>query len=120
MSDEPQPPAEPPASAAPPPAAVPASPPNAHIPLELPNNLEPIYTNFAIVSHSPSEVILDFARALPNMRARVVARMVTSPLNAKLILRALADNLGRFEAQYGEIVVPTHLAEQLFKPPKPE
>ena len=98
----------------------PASSANAHIPLELPSNLEPIYTNFTIVSHSPSEVIIDFARALPNMRARVVARMVTTPLNAKLILRALTENLSRFEAQYGEIVVPTHLADQLFKPPKPE
>ena len=35
-------------------------------------------------------------------------------------LRALTENLNRFEAQYGEIVVPTHLADQLFKPPKPE
>jgi hypothetical protein len=112
MSDEPLPPAEPPPPAAPPPPA--------HIPLDLPNNLEPIYTNFALISHSPSEVILDAARALPNMRARVVARLVMTPLNAKLLLRALTDNLARFEAQHGEIAVPTHLADQLFKPPKPE
>lgn len=114
MSDEPLPPAEPPA-----PPAAPAPP--AHIPLDLPNSLEPIYTNFALISHSPSEVIIDAARALPSMRARVVARLVMTPLNAKLLLRALTDNLSRFEAQHGEIVVPTHLADQLFfKPPKPE
>lgn len=115
MSDEPLPPAEPPA---PQPAAAPPAP--AHIPLDLPSSLEPTYTNFALISHSPSEVILDFARALPNMRARVVARMLMTPLNAKLLLRALTENLGRFEAQHGEIVVPTNLADQLFKPPKPE
>ncbi len=46
--------------------------------------------------------------------------MVLTPLNAKLLLRALAENLEKFEAQYGEIVVPTHLADQLFKPPRPE
>jgi hypothetical protein len=41
-------------------------------------------------------------------------------MNAKLLLRALAENLGKFEAQYGEIIVPTNLADQLFKPPKPD
>ncbi len=117
MSGDPLPPTDPPTPPAPPPAGPPAS---ANIPLDLPNNLEPTYTNFALISHSPSEVILDFARALPNMRARVVARLVMTPLNAKLLLRALTDNLNRFEAQHGEIVVPTHLADQLFKPPKPE
>lgn len=118
MSDEPQPPAEQPP--APPPPAPSAAAPAAHMPVDLPASLEPTYTNFALISHSPSEVILDFARALPNMRARIVARMVMSPLNAKLLLRALTDNLHRYEAQHGEIAVPTHLAEQLFKPPKPE
>lgn len=115
MSDEPLPPADPP------PAAAPVTPvAQTHIPLDLPSSLEPTYTNFALISHSPSEVILDFARALPNMRARVVSRLVMTPLNAKLLLRALTENLGRFEAQHGEIAVPTHLAEQLFKPLKPE
>ena len=76
-------------------------------PLELPGNLEPIYTNFAVITHSPSEFILDFARALPNMRARVQTRIVMTPLNAKLLLNALTENLEKFEAQFGEIIVPT-------------
>jgi hypothetical protein len=88
--------------------------------VEMPANLDAIYTNFALISHSPSEVLIDFARVLPNMKARVQTRMVLTPLNAKLLLRALADNLSKFEAQYGEIIVPTHLADQLFKPPRPE
>ncbi|MBP7691473.1 MAG: DUF3467 domain-containing protein [Anaerolineales bacterium] len=113
MSDQPEPPA-PAAAPAPPPALPPIS-------IELPNNLEAIYTNFALITHSPSELVLDFARVLPNVpKSRVYARVLMTPLNAKLFLRALADNLSKFEAQYGEIVVPTHLADQLFRPPKAE
>ena len=102
--------------------AAPANPPPAgpHIAVELPANLEPIYTNMAVLTHSPSEVIIDFARAMPNMKARVQTRVVMTPLNAKLFLRALTENLSKFEAQYGEIAVPTHLADQLFRPPKVE
>ena len=89
--------------------------------IEIPANLEATYSNFALITHSPSEMIIDFARLLPNMpKARIYARIVMTPMNAKLLLRALGENLSRFEAQYGEIVVPTGLADQLFKPPKPE
>ena len=89
--------------------------------IELPANLEAVYSNFALITHSPSELVLDFARVLPNTpKSRVYARVIMTPLNAKLLLRALADNLSKFEAQYGEIVVPTHLADQLFRPPKAE
>ena len=110
MSDQPTPPA---------PAPQPA-PPQA-IAIEIPANLEAVYTNFALITHSPSEVIIDFARVLPNMpKAKVYARMVLTPMNAKLLLKALADNLGKFEKQYGEIVIPTNLADQLFRPPKLE
>jgi hypothetical protein len=84
--------------------------------IELPANLEAIYSNFALITHSPSEVVVDFARVLPNMpKSRIM-----TPLNAKLLLRALADNLAKFEAQFGEITIPSNLADQLFKPPKPE
>jgi len=89
--------------------------------IEFSANLEAVYSNFALITHSPSEMVIDFARLLPNMpKARVYARIVMTPMNAKLLLRALSENLSRFEAQYGEIIVPSGLAEQLFKPPKPE
>ena len=89
--------------------------------IEIPANLEAIYTNFALLTHSPSEVVIDFARVLPNMpKTRVYARILMTPMHAKLLLRALTENLAKYEAQYGEIAVPTHLADQLFKPPKPE
>jgi hypothetical protein len=90
------------------------------VPIELPPDLEAIYTNFAMITHSPSEVLIDFARVLPSMKARVLTRVVLTPLNAKLLLSALGENLAKFEAQFGEIVVPTHLADHLFRPPKQE
>ena len=98
----------------------PAAPPP-HKSIKKPANLEANYSNFALITHSPSEIVVDFARVMPNVpKSRVYARVIMTPLNAKLLLRALADNLGKFEAQYGEIVIPSHLADQLFRPPKPE
>ena len=88
--------------------------------IEIPASLEATYTNFALITHSPSEILIDFARVMPNMKARVQTRVVMTPLNAKLLLAALTDNLSKFEAQFGEIAVPTQLADQLFKPPKPD
>lgn len=98
----------------------PAKPPQQQqMSIELPADLEAVYSNFALITHSPSEVVVDFARVLPNMpKAKVYARVVMTPMNAKLFLRALAENLGKFEAQYGEIALPTNLADQLFRPPK--
>ena len=109
MSDQPAPPA---------PQPVPPPPPMA---IEIPANLEAVYSNFALITHSPSEVVIDFARMLPNMpKTRVYARIVMTPMNAKLLLRALTENLAKFESQFGGINMPTNLADQLFKPPKPE
>lgn len=90
------------------------------IPLELPANLEPAYSNLALIAHSPAEIVIDFARMLPGMpKARVTARVILSPLCAKALLRALGENIAKFEKQFGEIHVPESpsLAEQLFGKP---
>lgn len=90
--------------------------------VHLPADLQPVYANFAVITHSPSEVVVDLAQVMPQLpQARVQARVVMTPLNAKLLLRALRDNLARFEAQYGEIAIPegTSLAEHLFRGPGP-
>ncbi len=87
--------------------------------IEIPPELEAIYSNFALITHSPSEFVLDFARVLPNApRNKEYARIVMTPLHAKLLMRALAENLARYEAQFGEIAVPEGgtLADQLFRP----
>lgn len=103
------------------PPAPPAAPQSQQVTLELPGTLEPVYANFAIITHSPSEIVIDHARVMPNTpKSKVVARLILTPMNAKLFLRALADNLAKYETQYGEIILPTGLADQLFKPAKPE
>ncbi len=103
---------------------IPNSPPlqQRQLSVELPNDLNPAYANFAVITHSPSEIVVDFAVVMPNVpRAKVNARVVMTPMNAKLLLRALGENLSKFEGQYGEIKLPEGftLAESLFRPPKP-
>ena len=72
--------------------------------LELPSDLEAIYANFTLITHSSSEVIMDFARLLPNTpKTRIYARVLTTPVNAKLLYDALGENLRKFEDKYGEI-----------------
>jgi len=101
----------------------PAPPPPGRLPVHLPADLQPIYVNFVVITHSASEVVLDLAQVMPQVpEARVRARAVMTPLNAKLLLKALGDNLSRFEAQFGPITVPegSSLADQLFRPPPAE
>jgi hypothetical protein len=90
--------------------------------LDVPPDLDTLYVNLVRIAHSPSELVFDFAHLLPgNSPAKVRARVVMSPLGAKLLYRALAENLARYEAAFGEIKIPGDgaLAAQLFKPPHP-
>ncbi|MEE8163718.1 MAG: DUF3467 domain-containing protein [Anaerolineae bacterium] len=81
--------------------------------IELPKDLEAIYSNFALITHSPSEIVIDFAKLLPNVpRAKVYARILMTPMNAKLLHRALGENLGKFEDKFGEIKTPEHKFEE--------
>jgi hypothetical protein len=77
------------------------------ISIELPPDLEATYSNFALITHSPSEMIVDFARVLPSVpKVKVYARIIMTPTNAKLLHRALGDNLSKFEEKFGEIKTP--------------
>lgn len=101
-----------------------ANPPSGmKIGVEVPQDLDAVYSNFVIISHSPSEIVMDFAVLLPNSpRARVRARVLTTPLHAKLLLRALQEHIGRYEAQYGEVRLPPEgdeLARQFFGGARP-
>jgi hypothetical protein len=93
--------------------------------MELPDDLEPVYSNLARISHTPSELAVDFARILPGQKKiPVLVRVLLSPVGAKLLLRALAENIARYEAAFGEIRLPgdTGLAGDLFRsvhPPEP-
>ena len=76
--------------------------------IELPADLEAIYSNFAIISHSPSEIVIDFARLLPGVpKSKVLTRIILTPLNAKLLLRALQENLSKYEEKFGEVRTPS-------------
>ena len=90
--------------------------------LENSDGLGTVYSNLARIAHSPADIVIDFAHLLPGEKsAKVNARVLMTPLSAKLLLRALADNISRYEAAFGEIKVPgnTTLAESLFRPPQP-
>ena len=64
------------------------------------------YSNLALVNHSESEFILDFAQNMPGMpTAQVVSRIILTPDHAKRVLNALADNIQKYESKYGEIKV---------------
>ncbi len=66
-----------------------------------------IYSNLAVISHSNAEFIVDFIRVLPGVqKAKVKSRIVLTPIHAKKLLNALADNVRKFEAQYGKIKDP--------------
>lgn len=99
----------------------PAKPEQATITLKIPEDLNPVYVNLARITHSPSELVFDFALMVPSTSpSKVQTRVLMSPLSAKLFYRALGDNLSKFEAKFGEIKIPggTSLAENLFNPPK--
>ncbi len=100
--------------------AKPKPPPGRQIKLEIPNNLDGTYANLAFISRSASEIVMDFARLLPNvLKVRVQVRIIMTPVNAKLLHRVLGENLSTFEGQHGEIKLPSgaSLADQLFRHP---
>jgi Protein of unknown function (DUF3467) len=76
-----------------------------HINIELgEKEAEGIYSNLAIIRHSPAEFVIDFTRILPDVpRARVHARIIMTPQHAKMLLQALHDNVHRYESEHGEI-----------------
>ncbi len=66
------------------------------------------YSNLAIISHSSSEFIIDFATVLPGVqKARVKSRIILTPEHAKRLLRSLQDNIVRYENSMGKIEIPT-------------
>lgn len=63
-----------------------------------------IYSNLAVITHSPSEFVVDFISIMPNTpKARVRSRIVMAPVHAKRLMRALRDNLSKFESAHGVI-----------------
>jgi|TARA_B110000014_G_scaffold236119_1_gene201143 hypothetical protein len=63
-----------------------------------------IYSNLAIINHSASEFVVDFVSIMPGVpKSKVKSRIILTPQHAKRLLKALADNVNRFENAHGEI-----------------
>lgn len=88
------------------------------IAIEVPKDLKANYANLAFITHTPAEIVIDFAQYLPRMpKGNIVSRIIMSPMHAKMLQRALAQNIANYERQFGEIRIPqkTTLADQFFR-----
>lgn len=65
---------------------------------------EGIYSNLAIINHSPSEFVIDFVTIMPGVpKSKVKSRVILTPQHAKRFLNALAQNIENFERSHGQI-----------------
>jgi len=65
---------------------------------------EGIYSNLAIINHSVSEFVVDFVSIMPGVpKSKVKSRIILTPQHAKRLLKALGENVQRFENTHGEI-----------------
>ncbi|WP_026915421.1 DUF3467 domain-containing protein [Christiangramia portivictoriae] len=65
---------------------------------------EGTYSNLAIINHSVSEFVVDFVNIMPGRpKSKVKSRIILTPQHAKRLLKALGDNIQRFENAHGEI-----------------
>ena len=79
--------------------------PSGKIDIELSDaHAQGVYSNLAVINHSQGEFVMDYLSLMPGVpKARVVSRVILTPLNAKKLLAALSDNLHRYESLFGEI-----------------
>ena len=65
---------------------------------------EGTYSNLAIITHSPTEFVVDFIRVMPGVpKAKVKSRIVLTPQHAKRLMKALAENVQKYEQNFGVI-----------------
>ncbi len=65
---------------------------------------EGIYSNLAVIAHSSTEFIVDFIKLMPaSPKAKVKSRIIMTPQNAKRLYKALAENINKYEANFGSI-----------------
>ena len=68
---------------------------------------EGTYSNLAVITHSQAEFIVDFIKMLPGIpKAKVKSRIILTPQHAKRLMRALQDNISKFESMHGTIKEP--------------
>ena len=65
------------------------------------------YSNLAVISHSKNEFLIDFATMFPGFQGpQVRSRIIMAPEHCKRLLGALAENIGKYESQFGTIELP--------------
>lgn len=65
---------------------------------------EGTYANLAIITHSHAEFVVDFVNVMPGTpKSKVKSRIILTPMHAKRFLKALEDNVNRYEAANGTI-----------------
>ncbi|BDD02989.1 DUF3467 domain-containing protein [Aureibacter tunicatorum] len=65
---------------------------------------EGVYTNLAMIAHAQSEFVIDFIRMMPGVpKAKVKSRIILTPEHAKRLLKALEDNIKKYEANFGPV-----------------
>lgn len=63
-----------------------------------------IYSNLAIITHSNAEFVIDFIRVMPGVpKAKVKSRILLTPQHAKRLMKAMADNIKKYESVHGVI-----------------
>ena len=66
-----------------------------------------VYSNFVLISHSPSDFVLDFARILPGMtKPDLDSRIIMAPEHSKWLLLALQENIFKYDQEFGKIQLP--------------
>ena len=75
------------------------------------------YSNLAVISHSQSEFIVDFATMLPGMpKPDITNRIVMTPENTVRLAMALHDNIMKYQQEFGEITLPGQAPQQQEEP----
>ncbi len=92
------------------------------IKLNVPKDLKPVYANVALISHAPAEMVIEFAQVLPRVpHGTIQARVIMTPMHAKMLQMALSHNLAKYEKKFGEIRLPqpgSTLADSFFRFPQ--
>lgn len=65
---------------------------------------EGVYSNLAVITHSPAEFVIDFIRIMPGVpKSKVKSRIILTPEHAKRLVAALSDNISKYESVHGPI-----------------
>ncbi|MEZ4645602.1 MAG: DUF3467 domain-containing protein [Chloroflexota bacterium] len=114
MSEEPETNPTPPTPATQPPGPK-------QVTIDMSKDVPIVYSNVALISHTPVEMVLDFAQILPRTpRGTVQARVIMTPMHAKMLQVALTQNIQNYEKQFGPIRIPSQsspLVDNFFRFP---